>query len=258
MKMRIQQEITPITNEDLFIILNHPTLHFDYPIHCHPEYEINLVMNTRGSRIVGDSTEDFGPLDLVMTGPYVPHVWKSPLKTNHVITIQFSGDLIDFPIVNKRLFLPIRQLLLDSRQGLSFTGPEQLSVRDRILELTRMQGFQSATAFLDILNALATANRKVLMSNLCDSKNIVHTSKSRRIAKVCDYIEKNLCQNIRLADVARIGQHVGIGLFALLQKTARISLHHFRQQHAYFQGLPAACQHDAQRFGDLLRLRLQQ
>ena len=53
-------------------------------------------MNTRGSRIVGDSTEDFGPLDLVMTGPYVPHVWKSPLKTNHVITIQFSGDLIDF------------------------------------------------------------------------------------------------------------------------------------------------------------------
>ena len=125
-------------------------------------------MNTRGSRIVGDSTEDFGPLDLVMTGPYVPHVWKSPLKTNHVITIQFSGDLIDFPIVNKRLFLPIRQLLLDSRQGLSFTGPEQLSVRDRIL----------------------------------DSKNIVHTSKSRRIAKVCDYIEKNLCQNIRLTDVA--------------------------------------------------------
>lgn len=169
----IQQEITPITNEDLFIILNHPNAHFDYPIHCHPEYEINLVMNTRGSRIVGD-----------------------------VITIQFSGDLIDFPIVNKRLFLPIRQLLLDSRQGLSFTGPEQLSVRDRILELTRMQGFQSATAFLDILNALATANRKVLMSNLCDSKNIVHTSKSRRIAKVCDYIEKNLCQNIRLTDVA--------------------------------------------------------
>ena len=41
----IQQEITPITNEDLFIILNHPNAHFDYPIHCHPEYEINLVVS---------------------------------------------------------------------------------------------------------------------------------------------------------------------------------------------------------------------
>ena len=47
-----------------------------YPIHCHPEYEINLVMNTRGSRIVGDSTEDFGPLDLVMTG--LQDICKSP------------------------------------------------------------------------------------------------------------------------------------------------------------------------------------
>ena len=58
----IQQEITPITNEDLFIILNHPNAHFDYPIHCHPEYEINLVMNTIGiacisSILTGDSTE---------------------------------------------------------------------------------------------------------------------------------------------------------------------------------------------------------
>lgn len=200
----IQQEITPIMNEDLFIILNHPNAEFDYPVHCHPEYEINLVMHTSGSRIVGDSTEDFGELDLVMTGPYVPHAWKSPLKSNHVITIQFSGDMLDFPIVNKRLFLPVRQLLLDSRQGLCFTGPERQQIRDRILELTRMQGFQSATAFLNLLNALATANREVLVSTLYDPKTIVYTSRSRRIAKVCDYIEKNLGQNIRLADVAEL------------------------------------------------------
>lgn len=200
----IQQEITPITNEDLFIILNHPNAEFNYPVHCHPEYEINLVMNTRGSRIVGDSTEDFGELDLVMTGPYLPHAWKSPLKSNHVITIQFSGDVFNSPIVNKRLFLPTQSLLLDSRQGLSFTGPEREQIRDRILDLTRMQGFQSATAFFELLNSLATANRKVLISTLYDPQVIVYASKSRRIAKVCDYIEKNLCQNLRLGDVAKL------------------------------------------------------
>ena len=81
----IQQEITPITNEDLFIILNHPNAHFDYPIHCHPEYEINLVMNTRGSRIVGDSTEDFGPLDLVMTGPYAVSYTHLTLPTKRIV-----------------------------------------------------------------------------------------------------------------------------------------------------------------------------
>lgn len=200
----IQQEITPITGEDLFIILNHPNARFDYPVHCHPEYEINLVLNTTGTRIVGDSTEGFGEQDLVMTGPYVPHAWKSDLTANHVITIQFSGDLMAFPIINKRLFMPIHQLLLDSKQGLCFTGPEQQTIREQILELTRMQGFQSVTAFLNILNTLATSNRTVLVSNLYDSKTIIETSKSRRIAKVCDYIEKNLCQNIKLGDVAEL------------------------------------------------------
>ena len=39
----IQQEIVPISAEDLFIILNHPNASFDYSVHCHPEYEINLV-----------------------------------------------------------------------------------------------------------------------------------------------------------------------------------------------------------------------
>ena len=116
----IQQEICPITGDDLFIILDHINAKFEYPIHCHPEYEINLVINTKGTRVVGDSEESFEGLDFVMTGPYVPHVWKSEEETNHVVTIQFSDDLINFQIMNKRLFLPIKQLLIDSVQGLHF------------------------------------------------------------------------------------------------------------------------------------------
>ena len=62
----IQKEITPIAADDLFIVLNHPNAKFDYPVHYHPDYEINLVMDTYGSRIVGDSVEAFEALDLIM------------------------------------------------------------------------------------------------------------------------------------------------------------------------------------------------
>mgnify|MGYP003078992713 CR=1 FL=1 len=65
----IQKEITPIAADDLFIVLNHPNAKFDYPVHYHPDYEINLVMDTYGSRIVGDSVEAFEALDLIMIGP---------------------------------------------------------------------------------------------------------------------------------------------------------------------------------------------
>ena len=200
----IQQEIVPITQDDLFVVKNHPNAKFDYPIHCHPEYEINLVMNTSGTRVVGDDEEAFDELDLVMTGPFVPHVWKSELVTNHVITIQFSSDLLSFQMINKRLFMPIRQLLIDSMQGLHFFGPEAERIRNEIVEITRMQGFQTATKFLNILNLLAYAPRRKLVSNMYESENLVNSSKSRRITKACKYIEENISQKISLSDVAML------------------------------------------------------
>lgn len=198
----IQQEIVPITSDDLFIILNYPDAKFDYPIHCHPEYEINVVMKTEGTRVVGDSEESFADLDIVMTGPYVPHVWKSDLVTNHVITIQFSKELLNFQMINKRLFMPIRQMLVDSMQGLQFYGEEAVRIKDEIIELTKMQGFGTATKFLEILNSLAHASRRKLVTNMYESEVLISQSKSRRISKVCRYIEENLSRKISLADVA--------------------------------------------------------
>lgn len=200
----IQQEICPITSDDLFIILDHINAKFEYPIHCHPEYEINLVINTKGTRVIGDSEEPFSDLDFVMVGPYIPHVWKSPHETNHVVTIQFSGDLLNFQIMNKRLFLPVKQLLLDSMQGLHFYGEDAERIKDEIIELTRLQGFQTATKFLSILNAMAHAPRRKIVSHIYESEGIIHQSKSRRINKVCRYIEENISQKITLSDAASL------------------------------------------------------
>ena len=199
----MQQEIVPIHKEDLFIILNHPNAKFDYPVHYHPEYEINLVMGCTGTRVVGDSEEAFGPVDLVMVGPSLPHAWKSKDVTNHVITIQFSQELSQYPMLSKRIFAPIRQLLQDAENGLSFEGPEQESIKEQIISLTRMQGFQSVTAFLNILSTMANANRKRLVSGLFES-DLGSSTKSRRIAKVCEYIDQNLDKDLSLAEVAAL------------------------------------------------------
>ena len=199
---QILQEIVPITEDDLFIIFNRPNAKFSYPIHSHPEYEINLVMNTSGTRVIGDNEEEFNGLDLVMTGPNIPHVWKSASETNHVITIQFSKELLGDQIISKRVFMPIRQLLIDSIQGLHFHGPDAEKLKDEIMELLHMQGFQTATKFFSILCSMATATKRKLVSNLYESEILINISKSRRITKACKYIEENISQKISLADVA--------------------------------------------------------
>lgn len=201
----IQKEITPISDDDLFIVLNHPSAEFDYPVHYHADYEINLVMDTYGERIIGDSVEKFGTLDLVMTGPNLPHAWKGEIvEGNHVITIQFSDKLLNFPILDKRLFTPIKQLLLDAQRGVGFSENTMLAVKEKIISLTKMQGFHTVLQFLSILYDLSIADRHILVSNQYDTTDTVRTSKSRRIAKVCEYIEKNFEEPIKLSDVSQL------------------------------------------------------
>lgn len=201
----IQKEITPIAVEDLFIVLNHPNAKFDYPVHYHSDYEINLVMDTYGTRTVGDSEEEFDSLDLVMIGPNIPHAWKGKVVLgNHVVTIQFSDKLLNFPILEKRLFAPIKQLLLESQRGIVFSRQTQQMMKNKIVKLTRMQGFHTVLEFFSILYELSIADRHILVSNQYNTQDTVRTSKSRRIAKVCDYIEKNFEESIRLGDVAQL------------------------------------------------------
>lgn len=200
-----QKEITPLAAEDLFIVLNHQSAKFDYPVHYHGDFEINLVMDTYGKRIVGDSIEEFSTLDLVMIGPNVPHAWQGEVvEGNHVVTIQFSDKLLSFPILGKRLFSNIRNLLYDARRGLVFPEKTNLEMKEKILQLTKMQGFQTVLEFFSILNELSVADRRVLVSNQFDSQDIVRTSKSRRIAKVCEYIDQKFEEPITLGEVASL------------------------------------------------------
>lgn len=201
----IQKEITPISTDDLFIVLNHPNAKFDYPVHYHTDYEINLVMNTYGERIVGDSIESFNNMDLVMIGPNLPHAWKGEIvEGNHVVTIQFSDKLLNFPILEKRLFSSIKGLLIDAEKGICFSENTTQTVKEKILQLTRMQGFHTVLKFFSILYDLSIADRQILVSNRYDTKDIVRSSKSRRIAKVCNYIENNIEGSIKLGEVAAL------------------------------------------------------
>ena len=112
----IIREITPIKNDDFFVLLNHPRADFDFPTHHHPEYELNVVHHFEGTRIVGDSIENVKGADMVLIGPNIYHSWEAPDSfKSHVITIQFSQELFNSSFVKRKLFKPIKDLL-DSNQ----------------------------------------------------------------------------------------------------------------------------------------------
>ena len=191
----IQREITPIGEEDLFIVLNHPHAKFDYAAHFHSDYEI----------IVGDCVAPFSDIDLVMVGPNIPHRWisESDHDEAHVVTIQFHKETLEYPIINKKIFYPIKQLFTDSSYGIEFSQETSLELKDTILNLSHRQGVDSALEFFKILYHLSISeNQKLLLAANNERDFAIRESKSRRINKVIAYIQEHFQEEISLELVA--------------------------------------------------------
>lgn len=194
----IREEITPVAKDDLFVVLDHVDAKFDYPIHCHSEYEINLVLDTEGYRVIGDCRDDFQGVDLILVAPYVPHVWKSERITNHVVTVQFPGDILEFPIMNKSQLRMIRELLSHATIARHFFVSRESRIVSQLLGLKDYQGFDSAIEFLRLLGMLSEAESEPI----AEISGGLRQSKSRRINKVLDYTVENLQGRLRVGDMA--------------------------------------------------------
>ena len=196
----IQQEITPVESDDLFVVLDHTNANFDYPVHCHSEYEINLVLHSRGTHVIGTRQEPYSSVDMVIITPFVPHAWKGSEQGNRVVTIQFSGRMLDFPILRLRPFRNIKAFLERAVPAAKFHLSENDPQVTEALDLAGMKGFDATLAFLHLLNSLSEREFTVLG----DLDAEIRSSRSRRIAKVMDYSQKHLGETIRLADVAAL------------------------------------------------------
>ncbi len=198
----IIREITPLTNEDFFVVLYHPNAKFDFPTHYHPEYEINYVEGASGKRIVGETVNKYENCDLVLTGPDIFHSWQSETGgAELVVTIQFQKDLLPNSFQNKKLLSPIRDMLQRSQRGIAFGSESIEKFAPRLKNLINENGFSSFVDFLAILNDMANADdQKVLCSQTFSPE--IDMFKSRRIRLACDYINRNYHKKIKIEDVS--------------------------------------------------------
>lgn len=109
----ILRETTPLSEKDCFMVFSREKTEFDFPVHIHPEYELNFIKNAKGAqRIVGDSMEEIGDLELVLIASSdLEHGWVNPKEgMNSVIkeiTIQFHANLMDNQLLQRNQFRTI-------------------------------------------------------------------------------------------------------------------------------------------------------
>lgn len=205
---KVLKEITPLTPNDCFTIFSRVKKEFNFPLHFHEEYELNLILNASGAkRIVGDNIHVIDDLELVLVGPNLPHAWFTHQCTNESITeltIQWHKDLFDEKLLRRNQLSFIRKMFEQSTRGISFTKETIQSVLPRILSLSQRSGFDSVMDLISLLHDLSTSRNMTVLSDTSFINNHQLNYNSRRLEKVFSFINNNYHKEITLKDVANL------------------------------------------------------
>lgn len=203
----IYREVTPLSSEDCFVIINRTKTEFTYPVHVHPEYELNFIENAKGARrIVGDSIEEIDDMELcLIANENLEHAWMNyhcESKEIHEITIQFHKDLFLESFLNKKQFQSIAIMFENAKKGIIFSRSAIEQVKLSLTSLSRSQsGFYSVIELLGILHELSNDKEaRILCSSTFTNQD--ESSESRRVQKVINFLHANYHKEIRLIDVA--------------------------------------------------------
>jgi quercetin dioxygenase-like cupin family protein len=82
---------SPIPNSHAFVakLLRQPN--FDPIWHFHPEYQLFMVLKGSGTRFIGDHVKHYKEGDITLTGPNLPHMWRSDTEGYTVEEILWSN-----------------------------------------------------------------------------------------------------------------------------------------------------------------------
>lgn len=202
---KIQREITPLTPGDCLLVFDRLKSKFDFPVHFHPEYELNFILNaTNAERVVGNHKSLIGCKELVFVGPNIYHGWTTgqcQSEQIHEITIQFHRDLIHDSLLERNMMQSIRDLLKLSVKGISFSEDTIDQLTDRLLALSHKDGFDAFVELISILHHLSISkNREILCDEMMNSSDFAN---SEQLKNVFGYIEQKYQEKIRIEDVAQ-------------------------------------------------------
>jgi len=207
MSRKINREITLLEPDNGFLVINRIKQKFDFPIHFHPEYELNFILNGKGVlRIVGDSAEELKNIDLVLVGSFVQHGWENHNFKNKPIyemTFQFNDSVFDEKLLSLRMFREIKDMFQRASHGICFSKETAKRLMPQIITLTKIDTVGEFIKFLNILQEMAVSEDQRLLSST--SSNIDNEYKnSIRIKKVYEYIHEHYTRKITLNEISEL------------------------------------------------------
>jgi hypothetical protein len=169
--------------------------------HYHEEYELHLILQTRGKVFVGDYIGHFEPGHLVLTGPRLPHNWISTDVgpegvAQRDVVLQFCDEPLRRAselISDLRDVLP---LLERARLGVEFFGMSERAHASLQL-IKSLHGVKRFSEFLKFLGELAECNDYRLLSSM-PLQSFDDDNSLAQISTIVDYITEHATESFSM------------------------------------------------------------
>ena len=223
--MRAQFERVPRLDRTFFAY-RRTDQHFPFSWHYHPEFELTAIESGFGQRFVGDSIEDYGPGDVVLLGPNLPHTWKSQNAAtsapdvNRAIVVQFRAEHLGAGLLDLSEMEPLKRLLARSACGLRFNPQAQdQNISEEMSSLIALQPARRTVQLISILLTLSeTPNALPISRELV--RPLCRLQDEERMNKICRLLNSGLERGI---NYALLSKKVGMDQSALARFFKRAS-----------------------------------
>lgn len=176
---------------------------FDTPWHYHPEYELTYILSGKGIRYVGNGFEYFEENDLVLLGPNLPHCWRNvgvQPGNSSAIVVHWESDLLK-GWLEKQEFNPIAHLFNRSSQGIKYSAPFNLSIKEKLLRMLELPSFDRLMTFFSILNEMATKGNGTILNSEPVNESL-RNHDHQRINTVYQFVRNKYQERVTLAQIA--------------------------------------------------------
>lgn len=193
-----------------FELENHSYKNFLKVWHYHPEPELVIIRESRGTRFVGDNIDKFEPGEIVLLGKNLPHQWlndkvyfekHSNLRAKaHVIHFHenFMAGILKIPEMRE-----VSNLFEKAKRGIKFEGTSNNLVITLVDEMFELHGYDRTIHLLKVLKYLSRQSQYKMLS----STGYIHSfkkKKSSKILRIYEYIMNNFTNGVCLEQAAEL------------------------------------------------------
>lgn len=200
-------EIIPLPENECFTSFSRSKAHFDFPLHYHEEYELNLIRDAPGAlRIVGDHRDEIDRWELVLIGPGLSHGWfdhRCVSRQIREITVQFHSDFLDQDLLTRNQLRSVKGLFERCRRGVLFSAPTARALASRLEQLDHRQGFPAVLALMIILDELSLAPHARTLSR-AKGREVRHAVALDAAARALEYLRQNFRRPVTLRELAEV------------------------------------------------------